>query len=759
LQPFPATGTAARAGAGTVTGAGAGDGNLQAQLQQQIAALSALIESNKTQEQLLQQKQAALLQQQQSVLRLPSATRPLPSAAASELSSSLLPVAGAPVQPRGMRTSASTGNRLSALVHTAGGSRPPSRPGSRQQSPQQQPRGAVPRLPSTHLEHASSYLIAGGSRQQSPSPSAMAAGAPVFGLPGRRSGAVTPALSPAAVVAAAVSGGGLVTAADARDAALELLEMEDDYDDSDMRTALRRARARPRQERERVKAEAKERERVLKLQYAIERQQGAEQRAADGVLTPAAAPDLLRSAAAADEAPGPDSRLPPGLSPAAAAAYFAANSASKASRLPPLRGAGLAAGSHTLYVPSTSQRRGAGALPLPRGAAGPPAAAGLEVSRSSLFDLFQSSGVVGAPSSRPVSPQPQPQVPPSTGAAATGGLLLRRSPSGEQTSNTQDARHRRLVEFMSKVEGDGSGGAQQQHNTLTLRLSRATNAPPRAPLRNAFALPSATPAGAAATTTPPIIGGAAGSRSGTPVITFTPATPRAVDAGTAGGPRSSPGPAHPHHGHGHAARAEERRRADAEARRLFTFEPAATGAYAPALSPAAAAIVTVTPADAEAAAAAAAAVVASLEYQAAAADGALEALPQPASSSHAGHGSGNDEDDEEEEDNDHEDADTSDSQGSDEEELLEREETVLEWATERVRIRQLYKILSQLMRGYDAACRDRIMRTTPDGYAMFPSLFLLTEQAFMYATTTLSQVLLDLTLTMRALHLARNVWE
>jgi len=82
----------------------------------------------------------------------------------------------------------------------------------------------------------------------------------------------------------------------------------------------------------------------------------------------------------------------------------------------------------------------------------------------------------------------------------------------------------------------------------------------------------------------------------------------------------------------------------------------------------------------------------------------------------------------------------------------------MEWATERVRIRQLYKILAKLMHSYDDACRERMVNTTPDGFAMYPTLFLLTEQAFMYAMTSLSHVLLDLTLALRALHLAKNVW-
>jgi hypothetical protein len=151
-----------------------------------------------------------------------------------------------------------------------------------------------------------------------------------------------------------------------------------------------------------------------------------------------------------------------------------------------------------------------------------------------------------------------------------------------------------------------------------------------------------------------------------------------------------------------------------------------------------------------AAAAAAAAAVAAVASQAAAADAALS-LGSPRTGAKKPGGDGNDDESDEHSD---------DSAGHDsEDDMVEREETVLEWATERVRIRQLYKIVSQLMRGYDAACRDRIIQTTPDGFAMYPSLFMLTEQAFMYATTALSQVLLDLTLTMRALHLARNVWH
>ena len=83
---------------------------------------------------------------------------------------------------------------------------------------------------------------------------------------------------------------------------------------------------------------------------------------------------------------------------------------------------------------------------------------------------------------------------------------------------------------------------------------------------------------------------------------------------------------------------------------------------------------------------------------------------------------------------------------------------VYEWATERIRIGQLFNILSEIVKHYDESCALRISRTHPKGDPMIPSLFLLTEHAFIYSTTTLSKVLLDLTLAIRALHLSANVW-
>jgi len=83
-----------------------------------------------------------------------------------------------------------------------------------------------------------------------------------------------------------------------------------------------------------------------------------------------------------------------------------------------------------------------------------------------------------------------------------------------------------------------------------------------------------------------------------------------------------------------------------------------------------------------------------------------------------------------------------------------------EWARERVRVRHLYSILLRLMSGYEHACRHRVVaRASGDHAMMYPTLFLLTEHAFMESTMRLSNVLMQLTLTIRALHLATSVWR
>lgn len=84
---------------------------------------------------------------------------------------------------------------------------------------------------------------------------------------------------------------------------------------------------------------------------------------------------------------------------------------------------------------------------------------------------------------------------------------------------------------------------------------------------------------------------------------------------------------------------------------------------------------------------------------------------------------------------------------------------VFEWATEKIRIRQLFEVLTTIVENYERSCKDRVARTHPRGDPMVPSLYLLTEHSFIFSTTSLSKVLLDLTMSIRALHLSANVWS
>jgi hypothetical protein len=72
------------------------------------------------------------------------------------------------------------------------------------------------------------------------------------------------------------------------------------------------------------------------------------------------------------------------------------------------------------------------------------------------------------------------------------------------------------------------------------------------------------------------------------------------------------------------------------------------------------------------------------------------------------------------------------------------------WAHERLSIQNLRAVLDRLMATYEANCRERLEGTSDRKVAMFPSGFLLAEHAFIYALGGLGEVLMNLTLAVRA---------
>jgi hypothetical protein len=77
------------------------------------------------------------------------------------------------------------------------------------------------------------------------------------------------------------------------------------------------------------------------------------------------------------------------------------------------------------------------------------------------------------------------------------------------------------------------------------------------------------------------------------------------------------------------------------------------------------------------------------------------------------------------------------------------------WAHERLSIEELSAVLDRLMVTYEANCRERLEGTADRRVAMFPSGFLLAEHAFIYALGGLGEVLMNLTLAVRAFNLSQ----
>jgi hypothetical protein len=70
-------------------------------------------------------------------------------------------------------------------------------------------------------------------------------------------------------------------------------------------------------------------------------------------------------------------------------------------------------------------------------------------------------------------------------------------------------------------------------------------------------------------------------------------------------------------------------------------------------------------------------------------------------------------------------------------------------------IEELSAVLDRLMVTYEANCRERLEGTADRRVAMFPSGFLLAEHAFIYALGGLGEVLMNLTLAVRAFNLSQ----
>lgn len=754
---------------------------LQAQLQQQLAQLNAMLESSKTQEQALHRKQAELLslqvqqqaqkqahdQVQTQILTTPaqasvqlnrSSTVVGPPAGSSSLlppTSLLLPPPSShPSRPPGLRQSASSGNLSRASFATgAGPARSPS-PNRAMLSPA----GAAPASSrgSTPLSNAGNGAEPAGSTPALAL--AQAAGRPLT----RNSSASHLRPSPAPA--------GISPNADIMEE-LAMLQDDDDFDgDYDPQGEIDRARLRRKREKARLRAEERERERQARKDAKRRGSPPAACASAAGSVgapspfagSPRPTAGALQQARASLMSNGKAYDSVGGFGPrnTGAAALPVLSRVGSSSRLPPL---GRVLSSQTVYASHTSHRNAGSGTST---GFGPGIVSAVpRQSLTSIVDMMHAhnnsspnfNAVAGNGTSliprqgspalvagAHVSPQPSPPL----GGGTAGGLphtesharlqqLMALDPRARE-EREREQRRRKLADFMARVEVTA-------YNTISSRRSGTGATPLPAPS------PGATITAAAAGARVGMSVGGHGA-SFRPRARFPPAPSvslasvfsplqqqqgAAATTATEAGVASIAGAPVPT-----AVGSVQESPVASDASRSLINVPLASaqdrGSSQVGVSPPAVQSI----ADASTAAAATERTPGSNE------DAAAEVEDE-----YYG-----EEDGEDALSDESDDSETSDDESEDEE-LIARQEAVMEWATERVRIRQLYKILAELMRSYDQSCRDRITRTTPGGYAVLPTLFLLTEQAFMYAMTSLSQCLLDLTLAMRALHLAKNVWD
>jgi hypothetical protein len=81
-----------------------------------------------------------------------------------------------------------------------------------------------------------------------------------------------------------------------------------------------------------------------------------------------------------------------------------------------------------------------------------------------------------------------------------------------------------------------------------------------------------------------------------------------------------------------------------------------------------------------------------------------------------------------------------------------------EWARERVRIKSLQTALRTLVLNYEKACAHRVVGETDGGkkLSMYPSLFMITEHAFIYSVLNVPKLIMELALS---IHLVSAAWH